>query len=143
MERAHVTRVDQIQVNALADDALVLRNRWADEIRSQFQHGIVVELCGQPLFGQFDPIAGDAGKADFQVVAFGAHRLDLDGFPGRLGRRHDRLGGEVEGNAQDIGVFHVEQVLLVEVVGLAAQGAADDLFAEKLGAEGPHAQEHG
>ena len=117
--------------------------RRADQIRGQLQHGIVVEFGGQPFFGQFDAIALDAGKADFEGIALGAHGLDLDGLAGRLRRRDHRLGGEIEGNAQDIGIFDIEQALFVQIVGLAAQRTANDLLAQKLRAEGANAQNVG
>ena len=62
--------------------------------------------------GKFDAIALDAREADFEGVALGAHGLDLNRLARRLRRSHDRLGREVEGNAEDIGVFHVETALL-------------------------------
>ena len=52
-------------------------------------------------------------------------------------------GGEVEGNAEHVGVLCVEPPLFVQLVGLAAQGAADDLLAQQLGAEGAHAENVG
>ena len=63
----------------------------------------------------------------------------------RLGRLGDlRRGGEVEGDAHDVGIFDVEQAGLgVEVVGLAAQAAPDHLLAQKLGAEGADAEDVG
>src|SRR5581483_12328326 len=61
--------------------------------------------------------------------------------PRRLGRGDDGLGCEIEGDAKDVGVFDGEEAVLVEVVGLAAEAAADDLFAEQLSAEGPDAQD--
>ena len=101
--------VDKVQVDAFADDAGVLRDRWPDEVRGQFQDRVVVEVGGQPFLGQFDPIAFDAREADFERVALGPHGLDLDGLARRLRRGDDRLGREVEGNAEDVGVFDVEQ----------------------------------
>ena len=75
------------------------------------------------------------------MVAFRPYRSDLDGLPGRLRWRDDRLSREVERNTQYICVFHVEQALLVEIVRLAAQRAAYDLLAKKLCAEGSHAED--
>ena len=49
----------------------------------------------------------------------------------------------MEGDAQHVGVFDAEQAVLVQLVGLAAQGAAHHLFAQELGAEGAHAQNVG
>ena len=66
----------------------------------------------------------------------------MTGFGGcRL--RHHRLGGEVEGDAHDVGIFDVEQAVLVQLIGLAAQAAADHLLAQELGAEGADAEDVG
>ena len=140
MRGPHVAGVNQIEVHPFANDAGVLGLGCADQVRGQLQHGVLVELGGQPFLGQFDAVAHDAGEADFECIAFGPHGLDLDSLPRRLRRRDHRLGGEVEGNAQDVGVFHIEEALFVEIVGLAAESAADDLLAKELGAEGPDAQ---
>ena len=69
------------------------------------------------------------------MVPLRPHRLDLYGFAGWLWRGDHRFGGEVERNAEDIGILHIEEPLFVQIVGLAAQGATDDLFAKKLSAE--------
>ena len=114
-----------------------------DEVRGELQDGVVVEVGGQPLLRQFDAVALDAREADFERIALGADGLDLDGLARRLRRRDDRLGREVEGNAEDVGVLDVEQAFFVQVVGLAAQRAADDLLAQKLGAEGADAEDVG
>ena len=117
----------------------------ADEVGGEFQDGVVVELGGQPFLRQLDAIAFDAGEADFESIALGTDGLDLDRLARRLRRGDDRLGREVEGNAEDVGIFDVEQPcrLFVQVVGLAAQRAADDLLAQKLGAEGADAENVG
>ena len=108
----HVAQVLEAQVDAFADDAGVARDRRADEVGREFQDGVVVEVGGQPFLRQFDAIAFDARKADFESVALGAHGLDLNRLARRLRRRDDRLRGEVEGNAEDVGIFDVEQALL-------------------------------
>ena len=67
----------------------------------------------------------------------------MTGF-GAVGFALLRRGGEIERNAHDVGIFDVEQAgLRVEVVGLAAQAAADHLLAQKLGAEGANAEDVG
>ncbi len=55
--RAHVAGVHQIEIDAFADDAGVLRDRWADQIGGQLQHRVVVEFGGEPFLRQFDPVA--------------------------------------------------------------------------------------
>ena len=136
----HVFQVFQAEVNVLTDDAGIPGHRGADKVRRQLQYGVAVERGGQPFLGQFDAVALHAGEADFQVIAFRANSFDLDGLAGRLWGRHHWFGGEVERYPQDVGVFDVEQALFIEVVGLAAQGSANHLLAQQLGAEGTHAQ---
>ena len=131
----------EVQVHAFADDAGVARDGRADEVGAEFQDRVVVEVGGEAFLGQLDAIAFDAGEADFERVALRAHGLDLNRLARRLRRGDDRLGREVEGNAEDVGVFDVEQPFLVQVVGLAAQRAADDLLAQELGAEGADAED--
>ena len=109
--RPHVAQVFQVQVDAFADDAGVPGDRRADEVGRQLQDRVVVEVGRQPFLGQFDAIAFDAREADFESVAVGPDGLDLDGLARRLRRRDDRLGGEIEGNAEDVGIFDVEEAL--------------------------------
>jgi hypothetical protein len=121
----------EAQVHGLADDAGVPCDRGSDQVGRQHQRGVVGEPGRQTLPGQLHSVPCDAREADLQGVALGAHGLDLNRLPWRLGRRDDGLGREVEGDAEDVGVLDVEQALLVQVVGLAAQGAADHLLAEE------------
>ena len=55
-----------------------------------------------------------------EVSALGPHGFDLNRVTRRLGRGDNRLGGEVEGNAQHVGVFDVEEAFVIKIVGLAA-----------------------
>ena len=105
--------------------------------------GIRREGGGNSVLREFDAVAGDAGKANFEAVAVGTDGADGDGLSGRLGRGDNWLGVEVEGNAEDIGVFDIELVVFVKVVRLAAEGATDDLFTEELSAEGADAEDMG
>jgi hypothetical protein len=66
---------------------------------------------------------------DLQGVALRADGPDLNGFSRLLGRCDNRLGCKVEWNAENIGVLDIEATLLVEVIRLAAKGAANDLLA--------------
>ncbi len=77
----------------------------------EFQDRVVVEVGGEPLLRQLDAVAFDAREADFERVALRAHGLDLNRLARRLRRGDDGLGGEVEGNAEDVGVFDVEEAL--------------------------------
>src|SRR6056297_1182034 len=95
------------------------------------------------MLGELDPVAFDAGKPDFQRVSFWADGADVDSFSRRLWRRDDRTRGEVEGDAEDIGILDIEQAFFVELIRLAAQCTADDLLAEQLSAECPDAQHVG
>ena len=68
-----------------------------------------------------------------QAIPYEKESFDTDegnsrfGVPRRLGRCDDRFGCEVEGNAKDVGVFDMKESLFVEVIGLAAQGAAKQI----------------
>jgi len=95
----------------LANDPGILGDGGTDQIRRQRQDGILVEVGDQTLLGQFDPVALDTGKGDFQRIPLGAHGLDLDGLARGLRLGHDRLGGEVEGDPEDIGILDIEQAL--------------------------------
>ena len=94
-------------------------------------------------FGKLDAITHDAGKANFQSIPVRPNGLDLDGLPRRDGNDDDWLGGKVEGNAEHVGIFDVEESFLIQVVRLAAQSASDDLFAEQLRSKGAHAEHMG
>ena len=108
----HVAGVHEVQIDLLADDPGVARLGGADQVGRELQHGVVVELGRQPLLRQLDAIAFDAREADLERVALGPDGLHLDGLARRLRRRDDRLGGEVERDAEDVGVLDVEQARL-------------------------------
>ena len=139
----NVLEVFDRHVCRFADDALVARVRRTDEIRRQLQHRVGVEGGREPLGRQLDAIALDAREANLQMVPVRPNRLHLHGLPRRAWRRDDRLGGEVERHAEDVGVLGVEQIVFVEVVGLTAERAADHLFAEQLRAERADAEDVG
>ena len=103
----HVAEVLEAHVHAFADDAGVARNGRADQIGIEFQDGFFVKIGAETLLRQLDAIAFDAREANFERVAFWLHSLDLNRLTRRLRRRDDRLSGEVEGNAEDIGVFDI------------------------------------
>ena len=94
-----------------------------------------LELAGQLL----GAVATDAGETDFQLVALRADGFDVQALYRWLGWGDDGFGSEVKGDAEDVGVLHVELSIVVELVVAAAEGAADYLFAEELGAEGSYA----
>ncbi len=105
----HVAQMLEAHVHALADDAGVARDGRPDEVGAEFEDRVVVEVGGQPLLRQLDAIAFDAREADLESVALGAHGLDLNRLARRLRRSDDRLGREVERNAEDVGVLDVEE----------------------------------
>ena len=111
--RPHVSQVFQTEIDGFADDPGVLGDGRAHQIGGQLQDGVVVELGGQPFFGQFDAVAFDAREADFERIAIGPHSLDLDGLARRLWRRNHRLGGEIEGDPQRVGIFHIEETVFI------------------------------
>ena len=114
--------------------------RRADQIGGELQHRVLVEVGRQTIFRQFNAIAQDTRETDFEVIAFRSHGSDVDGLTRPLRRGDHWFGREVERNTQDIGIFHIEQVVFIEVVRLAAQRAPNDLFAEELRAKGANAQ---
>ena len=136
-------RCSRLRSTRFADYAGIPCDRRADKVWCQHKRRVGGELSGETFLGQLNSITFNTWELDFQSVAFGPHSLDLDGFTGRLWRRHNRFSCEIEWYAEDIGIFHVEQAFLVEVVRLPAQGAADDLFTQKLGAEGADAENMG
>src|SRR6185312_6613020 len=80
------------------------------------------------------------GKTNFEVVAFGPNSFDLNRFTRRLRWGDNRFRSEVERNAKNVGIFDIEKPFLVEIVRLATQRTANDLLAQKLGAEGANAE---
>jgi hypothetical protein len=89
---------------------------WPDQIGRQFQHRVVVEFGGQAFFGKFDSIALNSRKGNFQGITIGPDGVNADRFA-RLGRRcHDRLGGEIEWDTEDVGILDIQQLFLVEIV---------------------------
>ena len=129
----------QRQIDALTDKTLVAGFGRADEIWGEFQRAVGCELRFEPLLRQFGAIALDPRKADFERVAIGADGVDMDRVIGlgRLGLNGRR--GEIERDAENVGIFYLEQAIGLLDIGLAAQGTTDDLFAKQLRAEGPDA----
>ena len=112
----HVSGMNQVEIDGLANDALVPCDGGSHEGGRQLQHGVFVEVGGQPLLGQLHAVPRDARKADFQRISFGPLGLDLDRFSRRLGRDHHGLRGKVERYAQHVRVFDVEEVVVIEIV---------------------------
>ena len=79
--------------------------------------------------GNVHAVAGDAREANLAGVAVRRDGHDLNGLARRLRRDDDRLCREVEGDAEHVGVFHVEAPVVVQVIGLPAQRAAHHLLA--------------
>ncbi len=139
----HVPKVPERHVHGLADDAGVARDGRSHQVGGKLEDGIGVEAGGEALLGQLHAVALDPREADFQVIPIGAHGLDLHRLQRRLGRGDDGLGCEIKGDAEDVRVLGIEEPLLVEVVGPAAERPLDDLLAEKLGAEGADTEDVG
>ena len=118
------------QIDGLADDPLVPNFCRANEIGCQIKHGVAVEFGGEPLFGQFDPIPLHPRKGDFKGIAIRPNSVHPDRLSGFDRRRNDRLRREVEWDAEDVGILHIEPLFLIEIIGLAAQPSPDDLFTE-------------
>jgi hypothetical protein len=112
-----------------------------DQIRRQLEHRVGAERRRQPLARQLDAITVRARKANLQVIPIRTNSPDLYRLLRRRRRRDHGFGCEVERHAEDVGVLGVEEPFLVEVVGLAAERAADHLLAQQLRAEGADAED--
>jgi len=132
--------MDQIEINAFTNDALIPGVGRADKIGGQVQFRVFIKFGDQFFFRKLYAIACHTGKTDFQRVTFRAHGFNTGGLTRRLRRGDNRFGGEIKGDAQHVGIFHVEKIFIIEIVGLSAQGAANDLFTQKLGAESADTQ---
>jgi len=75
------------------------------------------------------------------VVTLRANRLELYSFAGRLRwGAMTGLGGKVEGNAKHIGIFNIEEPLLIQLIRLVTQGTANHLLVEELCAKRANAE---
>ena len=135
-----LVEVFEVEVDAFADDALVAGVGGANDVGRELQRRLVGELGGELLGGEFDSVTLNAREPDLQVVAFWAYSTDVHGLPGRLRWSDDGLGGEVEGDSEHVCVLDVEAPLVIQVVGLTAEGSTDDLLTKKLRAEGSDAE---
>ena len=69
------------------------------------------------------------------MITFGANGLDLNGLTGGLWRCHHRLGCKIERDAQDVGIFDVEQPVVIQIIRLSAKRSANNLLTEQLRSE--------
>ena len=121
-----------------ADDAFHQSLTGTDHLWSQ--NGESSVKLAVSLFRQIDAISGHTREGDFQ------HGTLLDGgnargFLGRLDRSDLGFGCEVKGNAHDVGIFNIEQVIAVQLIGIAAQAPPDDLLTKKLSAKRADAED--
>ena len=54
--------------------------------------------------------------------------MNSDGGFRWLGLGNYRCGGEIEGNAENVGILDIEESLAVQLIGLAAQAENEDLL---------------
>ena len=90
---------------------------------------ILVEIGLQAIIGRLHAITGHPRETNLQLVSVRPNRTHPHRLLGWLRRRDHGLRREVERDAQHIGILDVEQILLVEVVGLAPERAPDRLLA--------------
>ena len=129
--------------HAGADDSLHDDRGGPDVGRGDFEPAVLGEDGFELLGRQVSAIAADAREDDLQRRAL-LDRVDARDRFRRGGLGDLRRGGEVERDAHDVGVLDIEKAGLgVEIIGLAAQAAPDDLLAQKLGAERADAQDVG
>ena len=123
----------------LANDRIELCSR-GHLIDPERHGGVGAELSRQVLGWHVPAIADDTREADLQLAALGQGvdpmDLLLDHGLGCADRRD-----EAERHPEDLGVFRIEHPLFVRLVADSAKPAANDLLAEKLGAERAHAQD--
>src|SRR2546423_1165586 len=124
--------MNQRQVDAFADDSLVPGHRGTDELRREYQRRVIGEFRREPVLRQLDAVSLDAREADLARIALRADGVDVNRFARRLRRSDHRLRVEVEGNAEDVRVFHVEEAVFIQIVRLTAKRRSDDLPAENL-----------
>ena len=144
MEGAQILAVDQTQVDAFADDPGVVGDRRTDDLGGEYE-GRVCRRTLRPRALRAAPRGSPAraGKRISQASRSGVNRPDRNGFARLRLPGDDRLGGEVERDAEHVGVFDVEHAVFVQIVGLAAQGAANYLLAQELRAERAHPENVG
>src|SRR5688500_6481543 len=90
-------------------------------------------VCGGPTRSprilQLHAITFHPGKANFERVALGPNGLHLDSLARWLRRRYHGFCVEVERDAEHISILDIEQMVIVQVIRLPPQCAADDLLA--------------
>lgn len=118
---AHIAKDARVLVGpnfiALADDTFKQRPARANHSGRQQQFRVGRELGTDGLVGEVSPVSRDARERNGELVPL------LDGLDARclfrLGRLwHDRLGSEVERDAENVGILDFEKPLLVDLVGL-------------------------
>ena len=69
--RAQIPAVDQVQVDALANDAGIVRDGRADDVRGEDQGRVLAELRVDVFLRQFDAVSLDAREANLTGVRSG------------------------------------------------------------------------
>jgi hypothetical protein len=82
-------------------------------------------------------------REDYFMRGVLAHRRHARHFPGRIDRGDLGFGREVERDSHDVGIFGIEQPFGIQIIGIAAEAAPDDLLAQKLRTESPNAENMG
>ncbi len=96
------------------------------------------------LIWQLGSVTDHLGKEDFLGITLWANGLDLDGGWWWFYGSSNSLGGEVEGNAEDVGIFHVKATCVwIDGLVLPSEGTTNHLLAQQLGAEGSYTQHKG
>ena len=133
-----------VHVSAGARDAAGNRLAGTEVLGLERKPGIRGE-CGAALpelDRALEPVSANTGKPDFEFIAVRADGLYALHFRGLDRPGGDAFGDEVEGHPEDVGVLWCEEAgRRILRVALAPQGAAHDLLAEQLRAEGAHAED--
>jgi len=149
-EAAHVDRVSLMQARKGPDGErlLVAVSEWtADGTTPSLQESQPC-TCDERNFAVIFAAVDDARGLDRVDPVELIGRTQQNGDVADRRRPKARSGPEarrgVERDAHDVGIFDIEQAgLRVEIIGLAAQAAADDLLAQEFGAERAHPQDVG
>jgi hypothetical protein len=117
--RANISGMYEIQIDRRTNNSRVLRLCSPYEIGGENEGRIVVEISRKAFLRQFDAIPLNTRKTDFERITIRSDCFDLNSFARRLRSCYDRLGREVEGNAQYVRIFNIETSFLVQFIGFS------------------------
>ncbi|OQB36386.1 MAG: hypothetical protein BWY09_01948 [Candidatus Hydrogenedentes bacterium ADurb.Bin179] len=108
----------EVQVHPFANDTLVFCFGRSHKVGRQHQNGIVIKFGGETFCGKFHTVPLNPWEPNLQGITLRPDCPDVYGFARGDGGRDHRFGREIEGDAEHIGIFNVEEIDFVQVVGL-------------------------